>query len=79
LHGESATLIIGQSESSAAELLLEDSVFLVEILDDRILLTGDPAGQGCNEDLPGLKDDGHPRIVAERHGDRQLSYGRRSA
>ncbi len=44
--------------------MLEDSVFLAEKIDDRILLTADPAGQGRNEDLPGLQSDGHPLIVA---------------
>ena len=52
---EPPTLIVGQPESSASELLLEDSVFLAEIFDDRILLTGDPAGERGHEDLPGLK------------------------
>ncbi len=61
--GKPATLIIGQAESSAAELLLEDSVLLSEKLDDRTLLTADPAGQGGNKDLPGLEDGGHRRIV----------------
>jgi hypothetical protein len=63
-HGQSASLVVGQPEASATELLLEDSVLLAEIFDDRILLTGDPAGQGDDEDLPGLKDGGHPLIVA---------------
>ncbi len=52
---KTATLIVGQAESLAAELLLEDSILLTEIFDDRILLPGDPAGQGGNEDPPGLK------------------------
>ena len=51
-HGQSASLVVGQPESSAAELLLQEPILLAEILDDRILLTGDPAGQGGDEDLP---------------------------
>ncbi len=63
---KTATLIIGQAELLATELLLEDSVLLAEVLDDRILLAADPASHGGNEDLPGLKDGGHPSIVARR-------------
>ncbi len=62
-ESEPATLIIGQSESSATELLLEDSVFLSEVFDDRILLTADPACQRGNKDLPGLKNGGHRRML----------------
>ncbi len=62
-HGQSATLIIGQPESSATELLLQNTVFLSEIFDDRILLTGDPASERCLEYLPGLEDGDHPSIV----------------
>ena len=51
---ETAALIVGQSESFLAELLLEDSVLLPEILDDCVLLLADPASQGGDEDLPGL-------------------------
>jgi hypothetical protein len=53
--------------------LLEDSVLLAEVLDDRILLAADPASQDGNEDLPGLKDGGHPSIVARQWSIRQLS------
>jgi len=44
--------------------LPEDSVLLAEVLDGRIPLAADPAGENDNKDLPGLKDDGHPSIVA---------------
>jgi hypothetical protein len=72
-HGQSASLIVGQAESSATELLLEDSVLLAEVLDGRILLAADPASQGGNEDLPRLKYGGHPSIVARQWSIRQLS------
>ena len=71
---KTATLLVGQAESLAAELLLEDSILRTEIVDDRILLSGDPAGQGGNEDLPRLKNDGHPVIVANSTTNRQLSH-----
>jgi hypothetical protein len=35
--------------------LLENSVLLSEVFDDGILLAADPAGQGGNEDLPGVE------------------------
>ena len=63
-HGKSSALGVGQPEPSATELLLEDSILLAEIFDDRILLAADPAGQGGDEDLPRLENDGHPSIVA---------------
>ncbi len=69
-HGKSPALIVGQPKFLATELLLEDSVLLTEVLDDRILLTTDPTGHRRNEDLPGLKDEGHSSIVARRRSDR---------
>jgi hypothetical protein len=72
-HGQSASLIIGQPESSATELLLEDSVLFAEIFDDSVLLTAHPSGEGGHEDLPGLEDGGHPSIVARKRSIRKLS------
>jgi hypothetical protein len=74
-HGQSASLTVGQSESSATELLLQNSVLLVEVLDDRILLAADPASQSGHQDLPGLKNNGHRGIVATPRNNRQLSAG----
>ena len=68
-------LIIGQAELLATELLLENAVFFLKVFDDRILLTGDPTGHSSDEDLPGLKDGGHPSIVATPRNNRQLSAG----
>ncbi len=70
---EPATLIIGQPESSATELLLLDAVLFSEVFDNCILLTADPAGQGGYEDLPRLKNGCHRRIVARERIIRQLS------
>jgi hypothetical protein len=67
--------MIGQSEPSATELLFENTVFLLEVFDDRILLTGDPTGHSSDEDLPGVKDNGHRLIVATPRNNRQLSAG----
>ncbi len=70
---EPATLIVGQPESSAPELLLQDAVLLLEILDDCVLMAADPTDQGGNEDLPGLEHSGHLSIVARQQSNRQLS------
>ncbi len=59
-----ATLIVGQPESSASELLLQDAVLFSEILDDCVLMAADPAREDGHEDLPGLVDRRHPEIVA---------------
>ncbi len=72
---ESAALSVGQPESPVPELLREDSVLLSEVFDDRILLSGDPTGHGGDEDLPGLKDNGHRLIVPTLRDNRQLSAG----
>ena len=72
-HGQSAALIVGQPESTATDLLFQDSILLAEVLDDRVLLTSDPAGHGGDEDLPRLKDDDHPEIVAQTVSIGQLS------
>jgi hypothetical protein len=72
-NGKSSALSIGQSKSSTTKLLLENSVFLSEVFDNRILLTSDPAGHGGNKDLPGLKNGGHPSILPTRHASEQLS------
>ncbi len=61
---EPATLIVGQPESSATELLLQDAVLFSEILDDCVLMAADPAREGGHEDLPGLEYSGHLSIVA---------------
>ncbi len=61
---KTATLIIGQPEWPATELLPEDSVLLSEVFDDCVLMAADPAGQGGNEDLRRLEHRRHPEIVA---------------
>ena len=74
-HGEASSLIIGQPESPATELLLEDSVFLPQVIDDGVLLAGDPASQSGDENLPRLEDRCHRRIVASPVGNRKLFTG----
>ena len=63
-YGESPSLRVGQSKSSATELLLENVILFAEIVDHRILVATNPAGQGGDEDLPRLDHGCHPSIVA---------------
>jgi hypothetical protein len=42
-HGEAPTLGVGKTDASASELLPQDGVLLPEVVDDRLLLTVDPA------------------------------------
>lgn len=72
-HGKPSTLRVGQPKTPPPELLLEDAVFLSEILDDRILLASNPTGHRGYEDLPWLENGRHPLIVSIPTADRQLS------
>ena len=51
LGSESSSLFVGQAESLLAELFLEDTVLLNEVLDGLILMTVDPAGERREEEL----------------------------
>jgi len=73
-HGKPLPLRVRQSKSLAPELLLRDTVPFLEIVDDRILLTGDPTGHGGHEALPGAEYRRHPRIVAKSKTDRQQLF-----
>jgi hypothetical protein len=66
-------LIVGQPESFATELLLENAVLFPEIVDPLILLACDPSGHRGDENLPGLEHRRHPSIVAKPTFHRQLS------
>ena len=66
----------GSPESSATELLLEDSVLLAEIIDHGFLVPIDPAGHRRNENLPGLEQRAHSAIVGDYRANRQLTIGR---
>ncbi len=75
-HGKPSTLRVSQPKTFPPELLLEDTVFLSEILDDRILLASNPTGHRGYEDLPWLERRRHPPIVAMPTADQQLSTWR---
>lgn len=72
-HRKSLTLLVGQSESLAPELLLQGTALLPEIVSDRVLLSRDPSGHGGHENLSGVEYNRHPQIVARSKTDRQLS------
>jgi hypothetical protein len=78
-HGQSASLIVGQPESFATELLLQDTILFSEVLDDRVLLSGDPARHSGDEDLPRLDDSGHRPIMTTSLGNRQLPVSSETA
>jgi len=61
--GHPPPLVIGQRGPSLAPLFEEDAVLLPKEVDRRLLVATDPACEGCEEDLPGLKGEGHQRIV----------------
>ena len=72
-YSQPTSLVVGEAKSSATELLLENSILFAEVLDDRILLLRDPAGQGGDEDLPWMEHRGHSVIVAALRDLGQLS------
>ena len=49
--GEAAAFGVGQAQPAAAELGFEDAIFLLQIGDDLLLVTLDPAGDHGNQDM----------------------------
>jgi hypothetical protein len=47
-------LVIGQSESLPSKLRLQDTILLLKVFDDVLLVPIDPAGECGEENLPGL-------------------------
>jgi hypothetical protein len=50
-RGEAAAFGVGQAQLSAAELSFEDAVFLLQIGDDLLLVTLEPAGEHGEQEL----------------------------
>ena len=69
---ESTPLVVSQPQSSATELLLQDTVFFSEVFDHRILPARDPAGHGGDQDLPGVKGCCHSLMMTNPKDNRQL-------
>jgi hypothetical protein len=53
-HGQSYPLFVGEPKPLSFELLLENTVLFDEIVDDRLLVSTEPAGQGDYEEVEGL-------------------------
>ena len=53
-HGQSYPLFVGEPKPLSFELLLENTVLFDEIVDDRLLLSVKPAGQGNYKEVEGL-------------------------
>ena len=62
LRGKSATLVIGETQSSPAELLLQDAVLFDKVVDDLRLMTIDPTGEGGEEELK-AEDVRHDSVI----------------
>ena len=60
---EPPSLVVSESESLSAELFLEDSILLAQVLDRRLLMLVDPPSEDRDEELPWLEDLGHQAIL----------------
>ena len=49
-HGETASLVVGQAQSSGTVHCAEDSVLLEQVVNDRLLVSIDPAGEHQEEE-----------------------------
>ena len=54
LHGQAYPLFIGESKPLPFQLRFENTVLLDKIVDDRLLVPTEPAGQGDYEEVEGL-------------------------
>ncbi len=63
LHGQTPSLVIGQSEPLSSKLLLQDTILLLKVFDDVLLVPIDPASECGEEDLPGLQVAVRPVIL----------------
>ena len=63
LRGETPALVVGEAQTLASELLLEDAVLLDEVGDDIGLVPAHDAGKGEEEDLQGVGGGQHRPIL----------------
>ena len=52
-HSQSYPLFIGESKTLSIELILENTVFFNQIVDNGLLVAVKPAGQGDDQELEG--------------------------
>ena len=53
-HSQSYPLFIGESKTLSIELILEDTVFFNQIVDNGLLVAVKPPGQGDDQKLEGI-------------------------
>ncbi|MHC5001179.1 MAG: hypothetical protein ACYTE1_10240, partial [Planctomycetota bacterium] len=53
-HSQSYPLFIGESKTLSIELILENTVFFNQIVDNGLLVAVKPAGQGDDQELEGM-------------------------
>ena len=58
LRGEAPLLLSVQEQTSAAKLLPDEAVLLLQVRDDFLLLPASPTGNGHNEGLPRCRGHG---------------------
>jgi hypothetical protein len=71
---ESSSLVVGEPESLPAELFLEDSILFAQILNRGLLMLVDLASEDRDEELPWLKDPGHPGILRSKRHSASLPF-----
>ncbi len=55
LHGQPTPFAVGEAKTPPAELSLQDTVLLNQVVDDLLLMVVDPASDGEDEELPRVK------------------------
>jgi hypothetical protein len=58
-YGQSYPLFIGEPKALTIKLILENTVFFNQIVDNSLLLAVKPAGQGDDQKLKGMYDVRH--------------------
>jgi hypothetical protein len=69
-HGEAASLIVSQAQSSGTVHRAEDSVLLEQVVDDRLLVSMDPAGEQQEEERERGRQLAHDWSLPERQPSR---------
>jgi len=69
---QSTAPFVGESDPPFPEVFVKDAVFFPEVVDRGLLMAVDPASEGREQNLPGLKDVRHERIVVDCDWSSQL-------
>src|SRR6185436_5481039 len=68
LHCQAPALVVGEAEPSGSVRCAEDAVLLEQVVNDRLLLPVDPAGEEENDEGERLRQRVHGASVPERLG-----------